>query len=214
MQRRRTTVGRGSFGHAVDPHQHAREVLDRILSRGKPLTEDAVFLGLYMQLQRKFGSQVFKAVRASKNVGGYRYFSFSPDIDLLEVRSTDKVIGYELKGYRRVGREMKPPTHYEGIDQAMALLMNPVSSPLGRSFSGSVFDSVYLAHPEGSHVDDLAELLEKCTPIGLVVMSRTGIREIVHPKPNPFLNEDLKSMFLSNLVALESYKRFRVNAVQ
>ena len=214
MQRRRTIVGRGPFGHYVDPHQHAQEVLDRILSRRKPLTEDAVFLGLYTLLQQKYGSKVFKAVKASKDIGGYRYFSFSPDIDLLEVRPNGKVVAYELKGYRRAGKEMKPPMHYEGIDQALAMLMNPMGSPLSQGPAGSVFDSVYLAHPEGSHVEGLSALLDQCTPIGLVVMSYRGIREVVPPKPNPFLNPELKGMFLSNLAALDSYTRFRVNAVQ
>ena len=97
-QRRKTTIGQGAFGRVVPADQHAAEVLGRIVNRGLPLTEDAVFLFLHHVLRRNNGSQIFQKVRASKDTGGYRYFSFSPDIDLLEVRPNGKVVGYELKG--------------------------------------------------------------------------------------------------------------------
>ena len=214
MKRRRTNIGRGAFGRLVPVDQHADEVLERIIRKGSPLTEDAVFLGLYKILRRENQSQLFQKVRASKDVGGYRYFGFSPDIDMLEVRKNGRVVGYELKGYRKAGREMKPPMHYEGLDQALAMLKNPVSSPLSGSFAGSVFDSVYLVHPEGSSVDQLADLLEMCTPIGLIVVNHTGTKEVVKPKPNPFMDQEMKSLFISQLDKLDAYKTIRVNAIQ
>ena len=214
MQRRRTTVGRGAFGHHVSTDQHATEVLGRILSRGLPLTEDAVFLAMHHVLRRNNGSRIFQKVRESRDVGGYRYFSFSPDIDLLEVRQSGAVVGYELKGYRRSGKSMAPPSHYEGIDQALAVLKNPVRSPWSQSFAGSVFDHSYIVHPDGSQIDTLADLLEACTPLGLVVVDHRGTREVVKPKPNPFLDQDLKSYFTSRLDTLEAYTKFKVNPVQ
>ena len=214
MQRRRTTIGRGAFGRDVPFDQHAAEVLDRIMSRRLPITEDAVFLSMYHILRRNNQSQIFQKVRSSKDTGGYRYFRFSPDIDLLEVRPNGKVVGYELKGYLKSGRSMRAPSYYEGIDQALAMLKNPLSSPLSDSFAGSIFDHVYLVHPAGSDVEQLADLLRLCTPIGLVVVSHQGTKEIVKPKPNPFLSEEMKAYFLARLDTLESYTKFRVNPVR
>lgn len=214
MQRRRTILGRGAFGRSVPADHHADEVLGRILRKGSPLTEDAVFLALYYILRRNNQGHLFQKVRTSKDVGGYRYFHFSPDIDLLEVRQSGTVVGYELKGYRKAGRTMKPPMHYEGIDQALAMLKNPTRSPLSDSFAGSVFDYVYIVHPEGSSIEELADLLHTCTPIGLIVVNQSGTKEIVKPKLNPFLEQGMKSLFISRLDTLEAYKEFRVNPVQ
>lgn len=214
MQRRKTTVGQGAFGHSVPPDQHATEVLGRIVRKGRPLTEDAVFLAMYHVLRRNNGSRIFQKVRESRDVGGHRYFSFSPDIDLLEVRQNETVVGYELKGYRKSGKTMKPPSHYEGVDQALAILKNPVRSPLSGSFAGSVFDFSYIVHPDGSQVEDLADLLQLCTPLGLIIVDHRGTREVVKPKRNPFVDQDMKSCFLSKLEALEAYTSFKVNPVQ
>ena len=60
---------------------------------------------------------------------------------------------------------------YEGIDQALAYLVNPMSSPVvdsPDSFVGSIFDQVYIVHPAGSEIQRLADLLQRCTPIGLI----------------------------------------------
>lgn len=214
MQRRRTTIGRGAFGRPVPFDQHATEVMDRIIDQRLPITEDAVFLFMYHILRRNNHSQIFQKVRSSKDTGGYRYFQFSPDIDLLEVRPSGEVVGYELKGYLKSGRSMKAPSYYEGIDQALAMLKNPTSSPLSYSFVGSIFDEVYVVHPDGSDIERLADLLELCTPIGLVVVSHRGTKEIVKPKPNPFLSEEMKAYFLARLETLESYTKFKVKPVQ
>ena len=214
MQRRKTRIGRGAFGHNVPTDAHVNEVLGRILRKGRPLTEDAVFLAMHHVLRRNNKSQIFRNVRASKDVGGYQYFSFSPDIDLLEVRRNGMIVAYELKGYRKAGKTMKAPTFYEGIDQALAMLKNPVSSPLSESFAGSVFDLCYLVHPDGSHVEVLADLLQLCTPLGLIVVDHDGTREVVKPKANPFLDQGLKTYFMSRMDALESYLKFDVNPVQ
>ena len=60
--RRRTEVGKGAFGRYRPHDDHAREVLWRILNRGLPLTEDAVFLCLWHHLTTQRGSQVFQKV--------------------------------------------------------------------------------------------------------------------------------------------------------
>ena len=213
MPRRRTTLGKGSFGNPKSVDAHAWEVLQRILQRNHPLTEDAVFLCLYNRLRQRH-SVILQKVRESKDVGGYRYFSFSPDIDLLEIRQNSEIIGYELKGYRRRGRGTEPPSFYEGIDQALAYLVNPISSPVSPSFAGSIFDYAYIVHPGGSGIDRLADILEGCTPLGLLVVERSGTKELVKPRKNPYLNDELKSFFISKLYTFESYTTIRVNPIQ
>ena len=76
------------------------------------------------------------------------------------------------------------------------------------------FDYSYIVHPEGSQIDALADLLETCTPLVLVVVDHCGTREVVKPKPNPFLDQNLKSYFTSRLDTLEAYTSFRGNPVQ
>ena len=58
--RRLTRVGKGAFGVDSDHDDHVREVLRRILSKRLPLTEDAVFLGLWHQLSQRRGSTVLQ----------------------------------------------------------------------------------------------------------------------------------------------------------
>lgn len=193
--------------------QHANETLRRILRNDHPLTEDAMFLALHNVLRSNNQSTVFQNVRHSKIVGGYGHFSFSPDIDLLEIRGS-AVVGYELKGFRKAGRGMKHPVFYEGIDQALAMLKNPVRSPLSTSFDGSVFNYVYLAHPEGSGIEQLTDLLERFTPLGLIMVNRTGTVEAVKPKPNPYFDQRMQTHFLSRLDSLQAYSEFKVNPVQ
>ena len=214
MRRRKTTIGRGRFGHRVPFDQHVTDVLGRIVKGRLPLTEDAVFLYLYHVLRRNNGSQIFQKVRSSKSTGVYGYFNFSPDIDLLEVRPNGKVVGYELKGRSRSKGSWNPPPFYEGIDQAMAMLKNPVTSPWAHVFEGSIFDEVYLVHPAGSGVEQLLDLLELCTPVGVIVVSHEGTKELVKPKPNPFADTEMKRFFLNHLHAFEAYTNYRVNPLQ
>ena len=157
-------------------------MLQRILTRGHPLTEDAVFLSLLNILWQR-GSRVYQKVQRSKDTGGYRYFTFSPDIDLLEIRHDGVVVGYELKGERRGAKGIQPPMFYDGLDQALAYLINPVGSPCASTFTGSIFDFVYLVHPANSDVPRLSDLLERLTPVGLVIVDRKGTKEVVKPKP-------------------------------
>ena len=165
-------------------------------------------------LKRENGSRIFQKVGTSKDVGGYKYFGFSPDVDLLEVRQSGNVVGYELKGYRKAGRSFREPVYYEGLDQALALLKNPTSSPWSNQFAGSIFDYAYLVHPAGSNVDRLADLLDRITPIGLVIVDYDGTSEVVKPKPNPYLDGGMKSLFLNSLDAFSTYEEYTVNPVQ
>lgn len=78
-----------------------------------------------------------------------------------------------------------------------------------------MFDYSYLVHPEGSGVSELADLLHLSTPVGLIVVTHTGTKEIVKPKANPFLNEGVKDLFLANPDSLSAYEHdWKVNPVQ
>ncbi len=219
MPRRRTTIGSGAFGRRIDTTEHLTQTYRRIRSRRLPLTEDAVFvLTLFMLSQRNESKHVLKAVRTSKDIGGYRYFGFSPDIDLLEVRRDSSVVAYELKG---VQGAQKSVTYYEGLGQALSYLVNPVSSPLSHTApsTASVFDYVYLVHPDQEYADTVVrdafvKLVHNFTPVGLIYLDHDRWKEIVPAKPNPFLNKDLQALFLQHLGAFETYREIRLNLVQ
>ncbi len=220
MPRRRTTLGTGSLSQHVDVDRHGLEVLRRIVSRGLPFTEDAVMLAMW-NTRRQRGSRCFAKVRQSSNTGAlgkrrqevtdYTYFTFSPDIDLLEVRQSGEVVGFELKGWGKAGRTTKPPMYYDGVDQALAYLVNPISSPVSQGFAGSIFDYVYLVHPPQTGVDRLTGVLERLTPLGLAVAGPGGVTELVKPRPNPYLNSAVKALFLQSLDALSAYTNPVVN---
>lgn len=218
MPRRRTTVGVGAFGRPISKDLHEWEILHRIIDNKQPLTEDAVFLLLHQVLKRNPGT-ILKCVRSSKVVGDYGYFYFTPDIDLLEVRKNGTIVGYELKGYKKSGRGYTSPSYYAGLDEALAYLINPAGIPSSESSStGSIFDYVYLVHPFQeafpSGLEPFAELLNRCTPIGLIAVTYSGTREIVKAKRNPFLNEDVKKQFLNHFDAFRSAFEYRLNLAQ
>ena len=224
MSRRTTTIGIGSFGNWIDRNEHLKQTYNRILTRQLPLTEDAVFImTLFMLSQRYQGSRYFKAVRSSKNIGAYsQYFNFIPDMDLIEVRTDNSVIGYELKGLQKSkSKGMQSVNFYEGLDQALSYLINPTLSPLSDTLpaQASIFDYVYLVHPEREPVNErhrnaFSKLVQDCTPVGLIYVSHNRWREVVSAKPNPFLHLDLKSFYLQNLDAFEQYTKFKLSLVQ
>lgn len=218
MPRRTTTIGQGAFGRGINKDFHEWEVVRRIISRRQPLTEDAVFI-LMRQILRQNKGIVLKAVRGSKDVGGHRYFYFSPDVDLLEVRPNGIIVGYELKGLRKSKPGHTAPPHYAGVDEALALLVNPRGTPVTEStFAGSIFDYVYLVHPAeedyGCGLDLMKEVLDLCTPIGLIAVNHSGSREILKPKKNPFVNDDVKKLFLKHLDKFRASFEYRLSLAQ
>lgn len=218
MPRRTTTIGQGAFGRGVDRDYHEWEVARRVIDRRLPLTEDAVFI-LMRQILRQNKGTVLKVVRGSKDIGGYRYFKFSPDVDLLEVRPSGLIVGYELKGLRKSKPGHAMPPYYAGVDEALAYLVNPRGTPMTQStFAGSIFDHVYLVHPAEDDyscgLDSLKEVLGVCTPIGLIAVNHFGSKEILKPKKNPFVNEDVKKLFLNHLDKFRASFEYRVSLVQ
>lgn len=222
MARRTTTIGIGAFGNWTDPGEHLKQTYRRIRNGQMTLTEDAVFvMTLFMLQQRGKTKHIFKAVRQSKDIGGQEYFWFRPDVDLLEVRHDGTVVGYELKGIQKSKSTTRDVTFYEGLDQALSLLVNPVDSPLSDSVppEASIFDHVYLVHPSDNpagevHSGAFARLVDSCTPAGLIYVGHNRWKEAVSPKPNPHVNQELKNLFLQNLDAFAQYQKFRLSLVQ
>ena len=222
MSRRTTTIGIGAFGNWTDPNEHLKQTYRRIRSHQLPLTEDAVFvMTLFMLQQRGQTKHIFKAVRQSKDIGEYKYFSFTPDVDLLEIRNDDVIVGYELKGIQKAKRTTKDVMFYQGLDQALSLLANPMYSPISDKTppEASIFDYVYLVHPSPDPANEVhggafARLVDSCTPVGLIYVSHDRWKEVVRPKPNPFANQNLKALLLQNLDAFTQYQKFRLSLVQ
>lgn len=57
-------------------------------------------------------------------------------------------------------------------------------------------------------------VLKRCTPIGLVTVDYEGTKEVVKPKRNPFVSDDMKRIFLENLRAFQQYSKFDLSLVQ
>ena len=124
------------------------------------------------------------------------------------------MIGYELKGDRKRSKSIDPPMYYAGVDEALAYLVNPVSSPSSPTFAGSIFDEVWLVHPAGSAIPQMADLISKLTPLGLMTLSHKAVDVVVRARPNPYLDEKLKAEFLDHLDAFDTYRRFKVKPIQ
>ena len=209
MPRRKTTLGRGAFGRAVPADFHAFELFSRHAARNSPLVEDAVGLCLYIWLQNR-GSIILQRLRQGRHLAAGGGFYFSPDIDMVEIRSEGTIVGYELKGMKKKQRSYDPPPYYDGLDQALGYLINPVTSPLSVGTPmQSIFDYVYLVHPRYSmpfapvNPEAFNPVINACTPIGYLQVDYERVEEIVPPKKNPFVSEDVKKLFLKNLESFE-----------
>ena len=53
-----------------------------------------------------------------------------------------------------------------------------------------------------------------CTPIGLITVDYSGTKEVVKPKPNPFVKEEVKQPFLRHLDAFRSAFEYKLNLFQ
>jgi hypothetical protein len=103
------------------------------------------------------------------------------------------ITGYEAKGYTLNKQEKwSPPAFGEGLDQALALLMNGA-------------DFAYLVHPEPKRSEDKQALKVLCEQyvkyLGLMIVSNdlTYSQEIIKPEKNPYSNRDRKRDMLTAL---------------
>lgn len=181
------------------------------------LTEKSVYYRLHSELTKKGKrSQVFRGVvhnlfGAPARAAPFLY-NFKSEVDVLEIQRDNTIIGYELKGYRKRKGAYEPPNYYLGLDQALSYLVNPLvfkDKNLGL-FYGSIFDYVYLVHPLGNNDTDIqriSDVIEKCTPIGFMLVDDHDVEELVKPKKNPFASSEIQQMFLDNPRVLDSYRR-------
>ncbi|MEA1944663.1 MAG: hypothetical protein U9N07_04940 [Euryarchaeota archaeon] len=182
------------------------------------LTEKSVYYKLHSELTKKGKrSQVFRGVvhnlfGAPAHAAPFLY-NFKSEVDVLEIQRDNTIIGYELKGYRKKKGMYMPPNYYLGLDQALSYLVNPLvfkDKNLGL-FYGSIFDYVYLVHPrgnDGTDIQRMSDAIEKCTPIGFMLVDDHDVEEIVKPKKNPFVNSEIQQMFLDAPHVLDMYRRY------
>ena len=111
-------------------------------------------------------------------------------------------------------KSVEPPQYYEGIDEALAYLLNPVASPSSASFAGSIFDEVWVVHPDGSGIVEMSDLVSRLTPLGIMTLNNSGVKVIVRAKTNPYLDQTLKAAFLASLWSFETYQHYKVKPIQ
>jgi hypothetical protein len=137
------------------------------------------------------------------------YYWCAPEIDVIEVKSDRRVIGYELKGARRYrAGQTDYPAIYDAIGQAVAYLDLPgVFEADARKFAGGVFDSVYLVCArEQPSIDESEKRILAGLPIGAMLALPDGkIVTVKEAPPNPIQSLEAKEHFLQNLDALEKH---------
>jgi hypothetical protein len=189
----------------------SKEALDKIVQecmRDKaPMTEEVVALILSNRILMDSQKRIFQKVFHNIGVEVDWQFWFAPDADLIEVTREGVFIGYELKGVTAKKQQYEFPAVYEGLDEALVYLRNPVViRGEEKTLNASLFDYVYLVHA-GSEPDiSMCKVIDQCTPIGFILIDYDGVKEIVKPKENPFASKATKQMFLNNLNVLDSYK--------
>lgn len=165
----------------------------------EPLKRDKIISLLEGELKSK-GSTVYPKLPYIKGniISGRQRYIFTTQPNMLEVKKDNTIIGYKVEGYKKRKGEYEPPAVYEGLDKALAYFGNPVVEEAGGKavFRGSVFDYIYLVH--GGDNRTISEVIDKCTPIGFILVSYDDITEVVKPKRNPFVNEEIKKMFLDD----------------
>lgn len=196
-----------------------------------PMTEDTILYLLWIWAKRR-SSKIFFKLKHNISVDRPWHFWFAPDVDLLEARTDNTVVAYEVKGQRKGKSGYNWPALLDGLDQAMAYLNLPRvtdDKTKSRMFEGGAFDLVYLVHALSS--PDVFELSMRktisLTPIGFMAVSpmanaeRTAkaeteikevmtnqlrkIVEVVPPKQNPLQDTSAKRFLLENLTSLVEF---------
>ncbi|VUT27905.1 MAG: hypothetical protein SYNGOMJ08_00460 [Candidatus Syntrophoarchaeum sp. GoM_oil] len=168
------------------------------MNNEEPLKSDKIIRLLEGELKSK-GSKVYPKIPYIKgDISGRRRYIFTTQPNMLEIQKDNTIIGYEVEGYKKRKGEYEPPAVYEGLDKALAYLGNPAIEEAGGEavFRGGVFDYVYLVHGGDDNDKTMSEVIDKCTPIGFILVSYDDITEVVEPKKNPFVNDGVKKIFL------------------
>jgi hypothetical protein len=172
---------------------------DLVMDSEEILKSDKIISLLESELKSKGNTVYPKLPYIKGDIIGRRRYIFTTQPNMLEIQKDNTIIGYKVEGYKKRKGEYEPPAVYEGLDKALAYLINPSIDEAGGKvvFRGSVFDYIYLVH--GGDNRTMSEVIDKCTPIGFILVSGDDITEVVKPKRNPFVNEDIKRMFLDDI---------------
>ncbi len=83
-----------------------------------PMTED-LLLFIMSLVARQRGSRVFFKISNNMSLDRGWHFWCAPDMDLVEVRTDDTIIAYEVKGQRKRKGGYDWPACHDGLDQAL-----------------------------------------------------------------------------------------------
>lgn len=154
-------------------------------------------------------SRCFRKFSHNLNLDREWNYYTSTDIDVLEVTVDNKIIGYELKGFRKYKGNSEPPGLYEGLDQALNYLNLPYVCDKNNKmlFDGGIFDYVYLAHArQNPEFQDYERRVFSVTPIGFIIATPDNKLHKVHEaEQNPIQSKKAKEHFLNNLDSLKKF---------
>ena len=184
--------------------------MEPIRNSEKIFSEDVLAYALYKQCAAR-GSKMFLQLKHNLSPTDRRSWSywFAPDVDVLEIRSDNTIVAYELKGARKHKSEIGWPGYYDGLNQALAYLNLPIVWENDHpKFKGGAFDYVYLVHarPKLELSDNERRVLSLVPMIGFGVMLLDGtFKSILGPTENPISDKEAKSHFLANLDTLDNF---------
>ena len=154
-------------------------------------------------------SQVFRRFSHNLNLDREWNYYTGTDLDVVEITEDNTIIGYELKGYRKVKGSPEPPGLYEGLDQALNYLNLPyVFDKSNRMlFSGGVFDYVYLVHTrQDAKFEEYEKRVFSVTPIGFIIATPDiKFHKVQEANLNPIQSREAKEHFLNNLNSLGKF---------
>lgn len=196
-----------------------------------PMTEDLLLFVMSLAARRR-GSRVFFKVFHNMSLDRGWHFYCAPDMDLVEVRTDNTIVAYEVKGQREGKNGYDWPACHDGLDQALMYLTLPRvtnETTQHRMFGGGVPDFVYLVHPLPfqDSVDPLDLKVISLTPVGFIGVLPLSIDrnhknssldlgevfasqldkviEVVPAKRNALQDARAKTFFLENLASLKSF---------
>lgn len=154
-------------------------------------------------------SGVFRKLSHNLNLDRDWNYYTGTDMDVVEVTANNMIIGYELKGYRKLKGNPEPPGLYEGLDQALNYLNLPYvfSKDNKMLFDGGVPDYVYLVHArQNAEFQDYEKRVFSVTPIGFIIATPDEeFHKVQEAKQNPIQSKEAKKHFLSNLNSIQKF---------
>ena len=154
-------------------------------------------------------SKVFRKFSHNLNLDREWNYYTGTDMDVVEITEDNTIIGYELKGYRKLKGNPEPPGLYEGLDQALNYLNLPYIFNKSNKmlFDGGIPDYVYLVHArQNAEFQDYERRVFSVTPIGFIITTPDEkFHKVVDAKPNTTRNKEAKDHFLNNLSSLGKF---------